>query len=150
MLLASPNFNDGTMIPRKFTADGGGINPELHIQNVPVGAKSLALIVHDPDAPIEGGFTHWVVWNIDPMTMLIKDESVPPGSVEGASGRGQPGWVPPSPPPGHGVHHYEFRLYALDLPSLNLAEGASMHELVEAMQGHIIEEAKLVGLYERA
>ena len=149
MLLTSPNFNDGAMIPRKFTADGGGINPELHIQNVPHGAMSLALIVHDDDAPIAGGFTHWVVWNIDPMTMLIKEESIPPGSTEGANGRGELGWAPPSPPPGHGVHHYEFRLYALDVPALDIQEGATMGELVGAMEGHIIEETKLVGLYER-
>src|SRR5579862_6800936 len=98
MIVTSPNFNNGEMIPKKFTVDGGGINPELEIQNVPPDAKSLALIVHDPDAPIEGGFTHWVVWNIDPGTAIIKDESIPPGSVEGVNGMGELGWMPPAPP----------------------------------------------------
>jgi hypothetical protein len=146
MIIASPNFNDGAMIPRKFTCDGGGINPELEIQNVPPGAKSLALMMHDPDAPIAGGFTHWVVWNIDPSTTLIKDESVPPGSIEGKNSANEFGWFAPCP---HvGTHHYEFTLYALDA-TLDLEEGATADQLMSAMQGHIIEETELVGLYVR-
>ena len=145
MILTSPNFDDGAAIPQKFTCDGGGINPELQIQNVPADAKSLALIVHDPDAPVEGGFYHWVIWNIDPSTTLIKDESVPPGAVEGNNSSGELGWYAPCPPSGHGIHHYEFRLYALD-DELTLAEGATADELIDAMQGHIIEHTELVGL----
>ena len=70
MILTSPSFENDAAIPKKFTCDGGDINPELQIQNVPADAKSLALIMHDPDAPIAGGFTHWVVWNIKPATTL--------------------------------------------------------------------------------
>jgi Raf kinase inhibitor-like YbhB/YbcL family protein len=124
------------------------MNPELQIQNVPESAKSLALIMHDPDAPMPGGFTHWVVWNIKPTTMLIKDESIPPGSIEGANGRGDIGYTGPMPPPGHGDHHYEFRLYALG-EALDLPEGATKADLEAAMEGHIIERTLLVGTYKR-
>src|SRR5271157_1153410 len=106
MLLTSPSFEQGTAIPRKFTCDGGGINPELQIQNVPENTRSLTLILHDPDAPIPGGFTHWVVWNIDPKTVLIKEESVPPGAREGLNGARRESYAAPCPPPGHGVHNY--------------------------------------------
>jgi Raf kinase inhibitor-like YbhB/YbcL family protein len=144
MILTSPSFENGGMIPQKFACDGGGINPELDIQNVPQSAKSLALIVHDPDAPLVGGFTHWVVWNIDPATTVIKDESVPPGSVEGNNGAGKLGWTAPCPP--SGTHHYNFMLYALD-DTLNLAQGATDTQLQAAMASHIVEQTELVGLY---
>jgi Raf kinase inhibitor-like YbhB/YbcL family protein len=146
MILTSPSFQNGAMIPTKFSCDDGGINPELEIQNVPPDAGSLALIVHDPDAPLAGGFTHWVVWNIDPGTAVIKEDSVPPGSVEGNNGSGKFGWIAPCPP--SGTHHYEFRLFALD-GKLNLLQGASDTVLTAAMQGHIIAQTELIGLYAR-
>src|SRR5258708_53854 len=111
MILTSPSFNDGETIPQKFTCDGGDINPELQIQNVPEGAKSLALILHDPDAPMKDGFTHWIVWNIDPATTVIKQESVPPGSVEGRNDAGRNSYIGPCPRAG--THHYHFQLHAL-------------------------------------
>lgn len=146
MILTSPSFENDGMIPMKFTCEGGNINPELQVQNVPEGAKSLALTMHDPDAPRAGGFTHWVVWNIKPATTLIKEESVPPGSVEGLHGAGEPGYVGPCPP--SGAHHYEFRLYALDA-MLGISEHSGLKELEEAMKGHIMEETLLVGSYEK-
>ena len=145
MIITSPSFAEGDPIPRKFTCAGGDINPELQIQNVPPGTGSLALVVHDPDAPIEGGFTHWVVWNIDPGTMLIKEESVPPGAVEGSNGAGRIGYMGPCPPPG-GPHRYEFRLYALP-GELDLPEGSSMSDLMKAMEGKTMAEAVLTGSY---
>lgn len=145
MILTSPSFENGGMIPKKFTCDGGDINPELHIGNVPAGAKSLALIMHDPDAPLAGGFTHWVLWNIAPGTAVIKQESIPPGAREGMSS-GAPGYKGPCPH--KGTHHYEFHLYALDA-ALELSASADKTGLTAAMQGHIIEEAELVGLYAR-
>lgn len=147
MIITSPSFADSEYIPKKFSCEGGDINPELQIQNVPMETRSLALIVHDPDAPIEGGFTHWLVWNIDPMTTLIKEESVPPGATEGANGAGKVGYMGPCPPAGS-EHRYEFRLYALD-EELLLVEGASLDALMEAMDGHIVESAVLVGLYKK-
>ncbi|HVN26664.1 MAG TPA: YbhB/YbcL family Raf kinase inhibitor-like protein [Candidatus Paceibacterota bacterium] len=146
MIITSPSFDDDAMIPKKFTCDGGGINPELQIQNVPQGARSLALIVHDPDAPMQGGFTHWVVWNINPETTLIKEESVPPGSVEGRNSAGRIGYMGPCPP--GGVHHYHFQLYALN-EMLDLAATAPLGEIQMQIDNHLITQADLVGLYER-
>jgi Raf kinase inhibitor-like YbhB/YbcL family protein len=146
MILTSPSFKNGGMIPEKFTCDGGDINPELLIQNVPEGTKSLALILHDPDAPREGGFTHWMVWNIDPKTIVIKEESVPPGSVEGENDAGEIGYVGPCPHTG--THHYEFQLYALDA-MLDLPAAAEKEELMAAIKDHLITQADLVGLYAR-
>ena len=148
MIITSPSFENNAPIPKKFSCEGGDINPELQIQNIPAGTKSLALILHDPDAPLPGGFTHWVVWNIDPMTMLIKEESIPPSSVEGMNGAGKVGYMGPCPPPGHGVHHYQFRLYALD-DMLELSSTTKAADLEAEIEQHLIEAAELVGLYER-
>lgn len=144
MLIISPSFEDGTFIPKKFTGDGGDINPELQIQNVPPEALSLALVLHDPDAPAPGGFYHWLVWNIDPGTVLIKEESTPPGAIEGTNGTDKVGYIGPKPP--SGIHHYHFTLYALD-EELQLSEGATIKELMGSMDGHILATAELVGLY---
>ncbi len=148
MIITSPSFVDGGGIPRKFTCDGGDINPELQIQNVPDGTKCLALVVHDPDASNGGDFVHWVVWGIDPGASLIKEESVPPGAWEGVNDAGRPGYMGPCPPPGP-AHRYEFRLYALrampDLP-----QGSSRDAFMEAIGGSVIAEAALTGLYARA
>ena len=145
MLLISPSFENNGMIPKRFTCDGGNINPGLRIENVPVSAESLALIMRDPDAPMPGGFTHWVVWNITPATTLIEEKSVPSRAVEGRNTR-TIGYVGPCPP--SGIHHYEFYLYALDA-MLDLPIASGKAELEAAMQGHVIEQTKLVGLYER-
>ncbi|MDE2019851.1 MAG: YbhB/YbcL family Raf kinase inhibitor-like protein [Patescibacteria group bacterium] len=146
MILTSPSFENDSHIPLKFTCDGGDINPELQIQNVPAVAKSLALILHDPDAPVKGGFAHWVVWNINPSTVVIKEESVPPGSVEGRNDAGQNAYAGPCPPSGE--HHYHFLLYALDA-MLDLPGATDRPGLEKAMEGHIIEKTELVGLYKR-
>jgi len=156
MLITSPAFNDGDLIPAKFTCDGGDINPELQIQNVPAAAKSLALVLHDPDAPVRNGFTHWIVWNIGPSTALIKQESVPPGSTEGRNDAGRNNYVGPCPPASPqlqrgdpaGTHHYHFQLYALD-EKLDLPAETDKDGLEKAMAGHIVEQAELVGLYRR-
>jgi Raf kinase inhibitor-like YbhB/YbcL family protein len=148
MLIASPSFQHNAPVPKKFTCDGGNINPELQIQNVPAGAASLALVMHDPDAPRPGGFTHWVVWNIDPRTTVIKEESVPPGAAEGSNGTHHAHYAGPCPPPGHGVHHYRFKLYALDVV-LDLPPTTELADLEAAMAGHVLAEAELVGTYER-
>lgn len=153
MIITSPSFENNSYIPRKFTCDssallttGGGINPELQIQNVPKEAKSLALIVHDPDAPRVGGFTHWLVWNIAPQTAVIKEESVPPGAVEGKNDSGKVGYMGPCPP--SGVHHYHFKLYALDA-TFNLPQGAGRASLEAEINKRLISEAELIGLYKR-
>ncbi len=148
MILTSPSFASDAPIPKKFTCDGGGINPELQIQNVPEDAVSLALVVCDPDAPLAGGFAHWLVWNINPRTILIKEESVPPGASEGVNDAHAAQYAGPCPPPGHGIHHYHFKLYALDI-MLDLLPRAQRSDLETAMAGHILAEAELVGTYGR-
>lgn len=146
MVLTSPSFENEGMIPTKFTCEGGNMNPELQVQNVPEDAKSLALILHDPDAPIAGGFTHWVVWNISPKTMVIKEESTPPKSVEGRNGGGRTGYTGPCPP--LGTHRYEFYLYALN-DMLDLPTTAGRQELEDAMEEHIVAKTMLVGTYRK-
>lgn len=145
MIITSPSFQNGGPIPAQFTCDGGDMNPELHIQDVPAEAKALVLIVDDPDAP-GGTFTHWTAWNIDPKTETIKEESVPPGAVEGETGFGKPGYGGPCPP--GGKHRYFFRFFALDA-LLDLKPDALVHELRDRMNGRIVAEAELMGTYQR-
>lgn len=145
MLLTSPSFEYNAKIPPKFTCEGVDVNPELQVQNVPPGARSLALIVDDPDAT-RGNFTHWLVWNIDPGTTIIKEESKPPGSREGLTDFGRAGYGGPCPP--RGAHRYFFRLYALDAV-LNLPEHSDRKELEKEIKNHLIEKTELMGLYEK-
>ena len=148
MILTSPSFQANEKIPTKFSCDGGNFNPELHIQNVPDNAKSLALIMDDPDATGGRTFTHWIVWNIDPKTMVIKEESVPPASIEGKNDAGKIGYAGPCPPSGSKPHRYFFKLYALDAV-LDLKEGAAKTELECATTNHTIAQAELIGLFGR-
>jgi Raf kinase inhibitor-like YbhB/YbcL family protein len=143
--LTSSAFNDGEMIPRRFTCDGDDINPPLTVSGIPLRAKSLALIVDDPDAP-GGTWTHWIVWDIDPATTGIHEGSVPPGAVQGRNDFGRRVYGGPCPPTG--VHRYFFRLYVLDAQVV-LNEGASRMELEKAMYGHVLAEVELMGKYQR-
>lgn len=145
MQITSPEFRSGTKIPPRFTCDGENISPELDVAGVPAEAKSLALTVDDPDAPM-GVFTHWVVWNIPPETPRIACASLPVDCVEGKNTAGQAAYAGPCPP--SGTHRYIFTLYALDA-KLELEAGASKDKLLEYMTGHIIGQAELVGLYSR-
>jgi Raf kinase inhibitor-like YbhB/YbcL family protein len=147
MLLTSPSFENGGMIPSKFTCDGGEINPELQIQNIPPGTQSLALIVEDPDAPTPGGFVHWLVWNIDPSLPYIKEESVPPGAIEGTNSANEIGYMAPCPPAGHGAHQYHFGLYALDAV-LTLSHSTTVRELRAEIERHLIDHTELIGSYQ--
>jgi Raf kinase inhibitor-like YbhB/YbcL family protein len=143
--LTSPAFDDGEAIPVRHTADGEGSSPPLGWSYVPEGAAAMALIVHDPDAP-SGDFVHWLAWNLDPEAGGI-EEGVP-APVQGTHGFGRPGWAGPSPPEGHGPHRYFFRLYALDT-ELDLEPGAAREQLEDAIDGHVLAEAQLMGTYER-
>lgn len=147
MLLTSPSFNHTEKIPAKFTCDGGNINPELHIQNVPSEAKGLALIMDDPDAVGGRTFTHWLVWNIDPKTEIIKQESVPPGATEGKNDAGKTGYLGPCPPD-QKPHRYFFKLYALK-EMIGLEESALKVQLEKAIEPLLIEKTELIGIYER-
>jgi Raf kinase inhibitor-like YbhB/YbcL family protein len=143
--LTSTAFEDGAAIPRLYSCEGEDLSPPLAWSETPEEAKSLALIVDDPDAP-SGTFVHWLAWGIDPRSGgLLEGESA---SSEGTGGFGESGYRGPCPPPGHGPHRYFFRLYALD-QQLDLAPGASREELEGATQGHVLAGAELVGTYER-
>jgi len=145
MLLESQAFPHNGMIPPEHTCDGADVNPPLTIRNVPPKSKSLALIVDDPDAP-RGTWVHWVVWNIGADTAEIPANSVPPGSLQGTNDFGKQGYGGPCPP--SGTHRYFFKMYALDT-SLALTAGATKAQLEEAMKGHILGKAELIGLYRR-
>jgi Raf kinase inhibitor-like YbhB/YbcL family protein len=144
--LTSTAFADGATIPRKYSCDGMSLSPPLAWSFLPEGTRSVALIVHDPDAP-SGDFTHWVAWNIDPEPGGLDEGASAP--AEGANGRGEPGYRGPCPPPGHGPHRYFHDLYALDAEP-DLEPGASREQLEEAMDGHVLGKAQLVGTFERS
>jgi len=144
MKITSSAFHEGANIPSKFTCDGSDTSPPLQIAGVPSGAKSLVLIVDDPDAP-GGLFTHWLVWNIPPQTGSIAEGSAPQG-VQGANDFGKSGYRGPCPPPG--THRYSFRIFALDR-ELELGSGAKRSQVDAAMKGHVIAHGELVGRYAR-
>jgi Raf kinase inhibitor-like YbhB/YbcL family protein len=143
--LTSPAFRQREHMPSKYTCDGMDVNPPLMVENIPPKAKSLALIVDDPDAP-RGTWVHWVIWNVDPGTREIKEQSIPTGATQGMNDFGNRDYGGPCPP--SGTHRYFFKLYALDT-ALTLGPDATKAALEVAMKGHILAEAELIGLYER-
>lgn len=145
MKLTSSAFETNQPIPVEYTCYGEDINPQLEIAEVPKEAKSLVLIVDDPDAP-SGTWDHWLVWNIDPQTTLIEEDSVPEGAILGANSFGKQNYGGPCPP--SDTHRYFFTLYALD-EVLSLDDSAGRAELEKAMKDHILDQAELVGLYQR-
>jgi len=140
--LSSPAFENNKLIPFQYTCQGPNINPPLVIEGIPGQAKTLALIVDDPDAPL-GTWVHWVMWNI-PLIAEIEENSVPEGSVQGKSDSGDNMYQGPCPP--SGTHRYYFKLYALDA-TLDLAKNSKKKDLESAMKGHILAKAELIGLY---
>jgi len=145
MKLTSSAFSNNEMIPEKYTCDGENINPPLKIAEIPNEAKSLALIVDDPDAPM-GTFNHWVVWNIDTSVEKIDENSLPAGAAEGRNDFGRTSYGGPCPP--SGTHRYFFKVFALS-EKLNLEPSAQREDLERAMEGRILEKTELVGLYRR-
>jgi len=143
MRLLSPAFKDGQAIPDKFTCRGEDVNPELIIEDIPKAAKSLALIFDDPDA-LGGIFVHWVLYDV-PVTGRIEEDSA--HGKQGINTAGRVDYVSPCPPPGK-IHRYTFKIYALDA-MLNLKAGITKADLENAMRGHILDQAELVGLYQR-
>ena len=143
MRLTSPAFQDNGQIPSRFTCDGDNINPELVIENVPPGTKSLALLMEDPDAP-NGLWVHWVVWNIRPNIGVLVERAEPRESVIGKNSWGHNQYGGPCPP--SGTHRYMFKLFALDT-TIGLAGTASKGELEVAMEDHVLGQAVLTGLY---
>jgi len=142
MKVSSPEFEHNSSIPKKFTCQGDDVNPALIIEGVPANTKTLALIVDDPDAPM-GTWVHWVAYNI-PVVSAIDEESIPGKQAMNDFGRRDYG----GPCPPSGTHRYFFKIYALDT-ELGLKEGARKADLEKAMQGHILGQAELIGLYKK-
>jgi Raf kinase inhibitor-like YbhB/YbcL family protein len=147
MKITSPAFQEGASIPSLHTCEGKNSRPALHFHNVPANAKSLVLIMDDPDVPAsvrpDKMYDHWIVFNIPPETRGIDEICHVPG-IQGKSTSGDNGYVGPCPP--FGEHRYFFKLYALST-MLKLTAGATKKEVEHAMQGHILAEAKLMGRY---
>lgn len=148
--LTSTAFNNGDMIPRKYSCDGEDISPPLQWSNPPKGTQSYALICDDPDAPV-GTWDHWIIFNIQGTTSALSraippEPYLPDGSTHGENGWGRLGYGGPCPP--SGTHRYFFRLYALDT-MLDLQAGASKTQLLKAMERHILAQAELMGKYKR-
>lgn len=142
----SPAFTSLERIPKQYTSDGKNISPPLEWSGLPAGTQQLALICHDPDAPLPQGFTHWLIYGVGPTVNQIPEGD---GSkfTEGMNSSNQPGYTGPAPPKGHGLHHYYFWLYALDA-KLDLKPNINREELLNAIADHVIEQARLVGVYE--
>jgi Raf kinase inhibitor-like YbhB/YbcL family protein len=145
MNVTSSAFQEGGAIPEKFSKNGQNVSPELRINGAPAEAKSLVLIMDDPDAP-GGLFTHWLIWNIDPKTTEIAEGSAPSGGVQGKNDFGEIGYGGPQPP--SGTHRYYFKVFALDAV-LNLKPGAKRHDVDAAIKGHVIAQGQLMGRYSK-
>jgi Raf kinase inhibitor-like YbhB/YbcL family protein len=152
----STAFEAGKPIPKKYTGEGEDVSPPLAWSNIPQGAKELALICDDPDAPM-GTWVHWVLYKIPAETMglpegLPREKALksPAGAVQGVNSFGTDnlGYRGPMPPPGHGMHHYHFKVYALDKP-VTLAPGADKKALLAEIHGHVLAQGELVGTYQR-
>jgi Raf kinase inhibitor-like YbhB/YbcL family protein len=148
LYLTSPVFAANGPIPRRYTGEGEDVSPPLSWSGVPTHSKELALICDDPDAPQPTPWVHWVAYAIPPMLTGLP-ENAHENVIEGRNDFGRRGYNGPMPPPGHGVHHYHFRLYALD-QSLQRGPGITKQQLLEAISGHVLAEGELVGTYERS
>ena len=150
MKLTSPAFTEEGMIPAQYTCNGADISPPLAWEEVPEDAKSLALIVDDPDAPV-GTWVHWVLYNLPASTRELKEnitktKILPDGAMQGTNDFRKIGYNGPCPP--GGTHRYFFKLYALD-EMVDLNPGARKKDLVDAMKGHILAECQLMGKFSR-
>jgi Raf kinase inhibitor-like YbhB/YbcL family protein len=151
MELTSSAFQQGGEIPSYFTSEGENVSPELSWRDAPAQTRSFALIVHDPDAPKPGGFTHWVLYNVSPDIGHIEEkvpleEQVSGLGMQGKNDSGKIGYTGPAPP--SGTHRYFFHLFALD-KMLDVGPGATHKEITLAIQGHILAETDLMGTYEK-
>lgn len=157
MKLTSTAFENNQRIPKQFTGDGADISPALQWDGAPAGTKSFALVCDDPDAMSVAGkvWDHWLIWNIPASAKelpenVAKTETVTAlgGARQGLNGWPRLGYNGPLPPTGHGVHHYHCRLYALDA-MLALPAKATKRQLLDAIKGHVLAQAELIGTYER-
>jgi len=141
--ISTPAFASGKSIPVRYAYRGQNISPEVRIGTVPANARSLVLIVDDPDSP-SGLWTHWLVWNLPVNTTSIPEGKLPAGAIQGKNSFGHVRYDGPAPP--SGTHHYYFHLHALDT-TLSLPAGSSRDALVEAMKGHVVGYGLTIGVY---
>lgn len=144
--LTSDAFRDGQPIPKEYSCDGASKSPALHWDEPPSGTKSFALVIDDPDAP-GGTFRHWGAYDIP-----ASARSIGAGEKAGTevnNDKGTPGYTGPCPPPGNGVHHYHFKLFALDVDRLGVGPGAKVADVEAAASKHAIAQGELIGTYER-
>ena len=151
MELKSSAFQSGAEIPRKYTCDANDVSPSLSWDKMPAGTKAFALIADDPDAPV-GIWVHWVLYDLPAEMKELPEgtattETLPNGAKQGVNDFRKVGYGGPCPPPGL-PHHYFFKLYALDAPT-NLKPRATKQQLLDAMKGHVLGEAELMGRYKR-
>lgn len=140
LIITSPSFFEGADIPVKFSCRGENISPAINIRSIPAEAKSLAIIVEDPDAP-HGIFDHWVVWNLQPHNTIVENSK---DGVQGKNGTGGTGYTGPCPP--YGIHRYQFKVYALD-SMLDLPVSTNKKNLMNAMKEHVIAGGELTGIF---
>jgi Raf kinase inhibitor-like YbhB/YbcL family protein len=152
LTINSPAFAADQKMPKQFSRDGGNMSPPVEWRGAPAGTQSYALIVEDPDAP-SGTFMHWGAYDIPANTQRLSEGAGSTG--DGASLQmavndfGNASYDGPQPPPGHGTHHYHFRLFALDVPTLDMPPDAAIEDVLEAAEDHALEEADYVGTFER-
>ena len=145
LAIRSSAFDAHSPIPAEHAADGENVSPALAWSAVPDGAAELVLVCHDPDAPLVDGFVHWVATGIDPRSSGL-ERGATGGFRAGKNSLGETGWTGMAPPPGHGVHHYFFHLYAIDR-TLDGLDAPTRREVLDAIDGHIVEQARIVGTY---
>ena len=141
----SSDFRDGEPIPKLFTCDGDSTSPQVAWRGVPKGAKALALVVDDPDAP-DGTFVHWVLLDMTPATTKVDEGSVPSGAVQAQNGAGEASYTAPCPP--SGTHHYRFNVYALEAKT-GLGDGTSTDTALRAVRKVAMARGRLIGTYSR-
>lgn len=140
--VTTPDFEANGRMPEEFSADGGSTTPTLEVTGVPEDAVELAVVCHDPDAPLPRGFTHWTLYGLDRDATRITAHS----GRSGANSTGESGYFGPKPPEGHGDHRYYFWVYALSRP----VEGTpTREEFLDAYADAIIEQNRVVGTFSR-
>ncbi len=148
--IETPAFAPNQRIPDQFTRDGGNLSPRIEWHGAPQDTRSFALIVEDPDAP-RGTFRHWAAYDIPPDAQVLDEGAGKEGAAVPMAQNdfGNPRYDGPQPPPGHGVHRYHFRLFALDVKKLRVPSGATAKQVLQAAIDHAIDEADVVGTFSR-
>lgn len=156
VVVTSDAFTDGGALPRRYAKEGDNVSPPLRFANLPPGTREVVVLCEDPDAPMPHPYLHWLAYRIEPGTTEL-----PEGITQGAevaepmpharqakNANGHLGYDGPAPPPGHGVHHYHFQVFALGRP-LEVSASPSREEIVDGMRGYVIGYGEIVGTYER-